>query len=578
MKKNTKTKIIQIIALFVMSGMLLVLMSACTASEEPSTSEPPEAEIQETAPPFSEQETEPEPESQILRFGVTGLSGMFNPIMAFDINDLYVTSLIFEPLITTSHDGTAIPHLANWTISNNNLTYIFTLKEGITFSDGTPMTSSDVAFTFLTMCHPDYSGPRSYAVSSLLGYTEFKSGAIDELPGIVIIDERTIAFHILEGMENAANIWNFAYGIMPMHIYAFETWDEFITKLDAPVGSGKFILDEWKPGESISLLRNDNYWSASEIPLLEAVFMPIISEDDLYSAIQNNEIDMAKPRATPDNYYLFSSLTNADLRIIPRNSYKFLQFNTLRLQLNDVRVRQALIYALDRQTYIYSQMGSLGSLGMAPISPSSWAFPNFGLNSYLFDIAKANALMQEAGWFPGDDGILTRDGIRMELEWLVYTDTDWPAILAAFAKDSWRQIGVELTVTAMSFEELNARTFGAEPNDIDFDVFAMGFIFANDPDPTGGLFDHDAFITGGFNVSGYYNTRAQELIALGRNTFNQTERAAIYHEWAKIMNESIPTVIIAYRSNIWVTSNRVEGMFIGPYWEWWRNISTITLN
>jgi peptide/nickel transport system substrate-binding protein len=240
-------------------------------------------------------------------------------------------------------------------------------------------------------------------------------------------------------------------------------------------------------------------------------------------------------------------------------------------------VRQALIYALDRQTYVDTWLGSFGTVGMAPISPASWAFSGAGLNNYAFNLDKARELLHEAGWEPGDDGILVKDGVRMELRWLVYHDVPWPAVIASFAEDSWRQIGVELTIEYMSHAEIMAATFGTDPQERDFDMFAMGFIFPIDPDPTGALFDHNAFIVGGLNASGYFNTRAQELIALGRTTFSRSERANIYREWAQIMNESLPTVIIAYRYDLWVVGYHVRGMTINTYQDWWQSISNITL-
>jgi peptide/nickel transport system substrate-binding protein len=105
----------------------------------------------------------------------------------------------------------------------------------------------------------------------------------------------------------------------------------------------------------------------------------------------------------------------------------------------------------------------------------------------------------------------------------------------------------------------------------------MGFTLSIDPDPTGALFDDDAYVAGGFNASGYKNPEAMKLVKEGRSEFETEKRAVIYKEWAKIMNYEIPHVIIAYRSEIWGINNRVKGMDIGTYADWVQKLKNITI-
>lgn len=232
-------------------------------------------------------------------------------------------------------------------------------------------------------------------------------------------------------------------------------------------------------------------------------------------------------------------------------------------KLGDVRVRQALLYALDRENFIKAEYGSeeLARVGLAPISPTSWAFPDESeLNSYPYDLEKAAALLDEAGWVMGSDGYRYKDGEKLALKWLVYTDSTWPGTLSSMAFDSWKQIGVELTIELMDFNTVAERTMDAKPGEKDFDIYTMGFSLSIDPDPSGALFDFDAYTEGGFNASGYYNERAQELIKLGKNEFDQAKRAEYYKEFAILMNEEVPTSIVAYRSEIWGVNDRVKGL------------------
>lgn len=232
-------------------------------------------------------------------------------------------------------------------------------------------------------------------------------------------------------------------------------------------------------------------------------------------------------------------------------------------KLGDVRVRQALLYALDRANFIMAEYGSteIANVGLAPLSPTSWAFPDMDdLNAYPYDLEKANALMDEAGWLMGEDGYRYKDGEKLSLTWLVYTDSSWPGTLSSMAFDSWKQIGVDLNIELMDFNTVANKTQEPEPGEKDFDIYTMGFSLSIDPDPSGALFDFDAYVAGGFNASGYYNERAQELIKLGKEEFDQEKRAEIYKEWATLMNEEVPTTIVAYRNEIWGVSDRVKGL------------------
>ena len=575
MKKNT-TRFLAIALALVMA---LGVLAACS-NDQPAVD--PAAPNTPTSPGTPNSPAPPPPpppgEEQILRFGTTGVDGRFAPIMSNNIYDAYVSQLVFEPLAYNNAEGAFVPILADWTVSADALTYTFTLKDGITFSDGTPLTTADVAFTYRSMSHPDYDGPRSYVVADMLGYDEFRAGSTTNFPGVRIVDAKVIEFTFKDGTASPANIQSFIYGIMPEHIFAFNSWNDFLDMNSSPLGSGKFVLDDYRPMEYVRLSKNPNYWNPADAPKIDGVLMLDVPEESLQNAFLSGQIDLAQPATTIDNYNDFSAMSIAQPLVHLDNGYQFMCFNTLRPQLSDVRVRQALMYSLPRQAYVDIMLGPLGSVGLAPISPASWAFPDSGMNDYALDLAKAEELFAEAGWVKGSDGVLAKDGVRMAISWLVYTDAPWPGILSELAFDSWRQVGVELNIEIMDFNTVSSRTMEPPPEDKDFDIYTMGFSLSIDPDPSGALFDYDAYVEGGFNASGYYNERAQELIRLGKTEFDQARRTAIYHEWAQLMNEEIPTVIVAYRYMLWAVSNRVQGLGIDVYWDWTQDISNITLS
>ena len=567
-------KMRKIFALFLALLMVALVFAGCTQTSQPSA---PQADTQ---PPSEEEQQADEAKSeQILRYGASGFNGIFNPIMFDNVYDGYISNIIFEKLITHTPEGEYIPGIAEWKLSEDKLTYTFTLKNGIKFSDGTDLTAEDVAFTYMTIAHPEYNGPMAYAVSNFEGYDEYHEGVTDEFEGIKVIDEKTISFTFKDGRAAPANIECFDYGIMSSDYYAFENWEDFLSLIDKPMGSGIMTLDSWEPKQFILLKKNTNYWDPENGAKIDSLLVSEVPEESILSALQTNQIDFAQISPSAENLEAAKAMDNINIVNYIGNGYTFMCFNTTRPALEDVRVRQALMHALDRESFIKVQYGEgLAAVGMAPISPASWAFPDLSeLNPYSFDMEKAAELMDEAGWLMESDGYRYKDGQKLAVNWLVFTEADWPKTLYEMAADTWKQLGVDLSMELMDGNSVIARTIGPEPGEKDFDIYTLAFTLTIDPDPTGFLFDDDAYMAGGFNASGYKNAQAMDLVRAGKKEFDIEKRAEIYKEWAKIMNEEIPHAIIAYRSEIWGINKRVDGMFIDTYATWDLSLKNVTL-
>ncbi|MEE1411186.1 MAG: ABC transporter substrate-binding protein [Bulleidia sp.] len=507
--------------------------------------------------------------SNILKYGLSGIEGNFSPFIFSNTYDGYVCSLIFEPLVTVDASGEYVPYLADWELSDDKLTYTFTLKDGIKFSDGTDMTAEDVAYSYSVPAEEDYAGPRLNVANAIAG--------------IKVVDDKTVAFTMTSA--SPANIQNFTYGIMSKEYYAHSSFEELNELNQKPMGSGKFVLEDggYASKQYVKLKTNENYWDSDAKPKIDGVYMLEVADDTVLSSLESGEIDMCMPAAKAENVESIESMSNAHLVSYLGNGYTFMCFNTTRPTLAQTEVRQALMYALDRKSFLKAEYGSddLVSLGMAPISPVSWAYPgNDALNAYDYDLDKAAKMLDDAGWKDTDgDGIRDKDGTPLHLNWLVYTDSTWPGTLSSMAYDSWHKIGVDLEITQMDFNTVSSMTMDPEPGEKDFDIYTMGFSLSADPDPTGGLYDADAYVAGGFNASGFCDERSQELIAEGLAEFDQEKRAEIYKEWAIRQNELVPTAIIAYRSEIWGIADRVHGLDdLNSYQDFTSFISDVTLD
>lgn len=505
-----------------------------------------------------------------LVFGGQGWGGLFNPIMNTNIYDAYVNGLVFQGLISNDMQGIPIGILAtHWTVSDDGLTYTFHIDPRATFSNGRPLTAHDVSFTFHTIAHPYYDGPRTDAVEDLVGFQEFRDGYVDHVAGIRVIDNHTIAFdHVL---ASPVHIWNFSYGILCSEYYAFNTWEEFMLLIDRPFGSGPFVFVDYVFQQWIEFTRNENFWNPDKQPNLAGIVMRDIPQESLVPELLAGNIHVAMPAANMDNLTAIQDADNLWYNLFVANTLRHITFNTLRPHLSDHRVRQALAYAFDTEQYIFADTGSfdLRAVGNSPFSPVSWAFPGVdALNNYEFNMERAHQLMDEAGWLMQPNGFRYKDGERFHIHWLIYPEAAWPGIITGMASHTWRELGVDLTIDMFDFTTVQAMASQPAVGEGQFDIFQMGWIMGIDPDLRGGLWDATQTQEGGFFSSGFTHPRLMELIALGAATMEIEDRIPIYHEIAEITNYYLPVWVLSNGTMLWTFSNRVNNIEVGPFFNW----------
>ena len=517
----------------------------------------------------------------ILVFGGSGWAGIFNSIMSNNLYDRYVTDIVKEGLISNNAAGEPVPKIAlSWEISNENRTYTFFMDPRAAFSDGTPVTAHDVSFTFHTIAHPLYDGPRYNAVQDLLGVEAFTAGEADSVEGIRVIDDHTIEFtHVNSSPQH---IWNFGYGILSEAYYAFgDDWDHFMSLIDRPFGSGQYVFVDYVFQQWIEFERNENYWNPDVQINLAGVIMREVPNESIVPAVIAGEIHIGEAPVNLDNLEALQAAPNVHPNLFVANTLRQITFNTLRPQLEDHRVRQALVYAFDTHAYIVADTGSpdLRSVGTSPFSPVSWAQPPVGtLNEYEFNMERAHELMDEAGWLMADDGFRYKDGERMRLEWIIYHEAAWPGIITGLASQTWGELGVELDIQMMDFATVNSFTSDLPVGEKQFDIYQMGWSMAIDPDLRGGLWDgSESQIHGGsFFNSGWRDERLMELIERGAEEFDQAERTRIYHEIAEITNYYLPVWVLSNGRNLWPIATSVHNLENSAFYSWTNALITDT--
>ncbi len=430
--------------------------------------------------------------------------------------------------------------------SEDNLTYTYTIREGVKFSDGQPLTAKDVAFTYnLVMAHEDFPTLHSYVAS-------FKSV---EAP-----DDKTVVITLNEAIPNIESKLLFLY-IFPEHIWKDHAEGDAAAAFEnnEMIGSGPFKLLEFKPNEFYRLARNPDYYGGPA-KVDEVIFQIFPSSDVLVQALKTGQVDMintvpntsvaalkedpnikvvAGPPLTP-------GLTDIIFNIIDPDNCPVADGGICsgHPALRDQQVRQAMAYALDKRKIIDVVLLGLGQPGIALVPTGLGDWFNSSIQDYPFDVDRANQLLDEAGYKDADgDGVRDMpDGSRsltFRLNW-PNTESAYPRIADLLA-EMWGKLGIKLEMQAVESDTLTAQCCPA----FDYDIMIWGWIA--DPDPnTMLIIPTTDQIPTGYNETGFSNARYDELYASQLTELNRDKRRDMIWEMQAIVHENIPYIIPYY--------------------------------
>lgn len=558
-----------------LSFMLIIALAATVVLTGCSNEPAPEVSKGENQPAQEQQEEKKEPEKpaepenpamsrgNVLTFGESSLDGIFNTILSDNVYDSYVCRLMFRGLVTNNKAGEPTPDVAEkWEISEDGKTYTFFLRKGIKFHDGEELTAEDVEFTFYTIAHPDYDGPRWSAMKDVIGAEEYRDGEAEAIEGVKVIDEYTISFTIKEVNAGKFGSGDFGYGILAKHYYEFDKYSEFLSLNQNPLGNGPFKFVRYVVGQYVEVEAFDDYFKGR--PKLDGVLFKIVPTETKAAEIQTGIIDVAQLTANPEEIEIATETDLADIQQYVGNGYTYVGFNLRLDKFKDKRVRQALMYGLNREAFIATQYQGFARPCNTAVSPVSWAYTD-KINEYKFDTEKAKKLLEEAGWIDRDDDgwVENEKGEELEILWTAYNDVEWPQKLIAVAKENWKEIGVKLDAELMEFNAVADKVY----DERDFEIYNMGWSLAIDPDPTG-IFDKASDTPGGFNSVGFNNAEAEEIFAKGQKEMDPAKRKELYQRWAEIANEELPYLFVAYRDEVFGVNKRVKNLNITPYEDW----------
>ncbi len=493
---------------------------------------------------------DPVPGGTFHRGITTNPRGMFNPILYDAVYDGYVVTAVFDGLVAIDEELVPVPRLAeSWEFSEDGLSLTFYLQEDAIFHDGVPVTAEDVKFTIEAICHPDYTGVRFGDFRPIKGAEAYKAGEVDYVEGIEIIDDHTIRFTTDEPF--APFLTRFTYGILPAHHFEDVAIGEmeYAKFNEKPIGAGPFKFREFRSDRYVMMEAFDDYYRDG--PYLDRYVINIVSEDAVPIYLRQGRIDFAG--LLPEQVPTVEPMDLIDVYDYEALSYSYIAFNLRQERFDDRRVRQAMKYAFDRESRIDVVLDGFGIPANAPMPTASWAFTDEGIDTYPYNPDRARELLEEAGWEPGRDGILEKDGMRLEIEFLI-AEGRVAEMTAVLFQEQMADVGIKVNIRPMDFTAAVDRIDARE-----FDIFMLGWSLGTDPDPYG--IWHS---TSPWNDPGFYHERSDELIEKGRREMDMEKRAEIYAEWQRIINRELPYIFLNYSVSLAAANHRLQGVDRDP--------------
>ncbi len=330
----------------------------------------------------------------------TAPEGIFNPLISNINIDKYVTSVVYASLMTVNDKGEQEPYLATESkVSDDMKKITYTLSDKAVWHDGEKVTANDVAYTFKAMADPNYTGGYYGDVQAVKGAEAYHNGEAEDIEGIKVIDDKTIEIEFEKvyapGVTNLGNV-----EIIPEHIWSKVDpgeWTKQTELLNNPVGCGPYKLTEYKTGSHVKFEAATDFFGG-EVKTPNLVFKAI-NADTTQAEFKGGNVDIANVESLRKAD--IDALTSEGLKTVSYDNYMFtyMGFNLRKESLKDAKVRQAIMYAIDRQSILDNIVEGRGSIVNAPLLPSSWAYPEESeLEQYKYDVEKAKSLLKEAGW------------------------------------------------------------------------------------------------------------------------------------------------------------------------------------
>jgi peptide/nickel transport system substrate-binding protein len=464
-----------------------------------------------------------------------------NPILSTHNIEAFVDDLLFLKLVTLDAQHRHVPQLAaevptlqNGDISKDGLTITYHLRKDAKWSDGRPVTSADVKYTWQQIMNPKNN------VVSRHGFDMIRTLETPD-PYTVVLHMKQVFPPMIDAFFGESDE---PYDVLPAH--ALQNVADMNTAPfngEPTVTDGPYRFARWIRGDRIVLTANDSYFG--DAPKIKELDIKLISDENTTVAqMRTGESQLAITLSGPA-YRALDNATNVTLQPVTAPFYDGLMFNLAHSPLDDKNVRVALAYATDRETIMRDNEFGYATVGSGDLSPFYWAFDP-ALKAQPYDPARARAMLDADGWKLGPGAVRVKNGQRLSLLYVYAQGSDIARNVVVQIQQMWKAVGVEVQPKTYPFAQLYAPAanggifYGGK-----FDVGFYAWISGGDPDDSSQWLS-TAIPPNGNNVDRYISPQMDAAQRLALSTFDLAVRKRAYAQIQRLLVDDVPAIFLFY--------------------------------
>lgn len=463
-----------------------------------------------------------------------------NPLLASNTAENFYASLAFDELVTLDASrndvpdlAQRVPTLANGDISKDGRRITYHLRHGVTWHDGVAFSSADVKFSWQAVMNPRNN------VVERRGY--------DQVSSVDTPDAYTAVFHLKRPfapfVDTVFAESDDPYRIVPAHLLARYSDLNRTPFNQLPVGTGPFRVKRWIRGDRVEYVANTSYFRGK--PKLAKVTAFVIPDlNTASSEVRAHQVDVVIDLPSA-NYKVLRDVPGVHTLLVKAPSYTSIELNLAHPPLDDVRVRRAIAYAIDQRRLVLDLTAGTGTPATGDLSDFYWAYDG-NVMKYPHDLAKANALLDAAGWKRGTDSMRSKNGKPLSLQMAMGTGSATGRGISVQVQANLRSAGIDVPIKAYDFAVLYAtQALGGILHGGKFDLAVFSWVAGADPDDSS-QWTCSMTPPAGNNDAHYCNPAVDRAEAAALDTFDRTQRKAAYATIQEHLAHDVPVVFLYY--------------------------------
>ena len=475
--------------------------------------------------------------------GSIGDASILNPILSGDSASNEIISKVYNGLVKYDKDLKLTGDLAeSWVVSKDGLVVTFKLRKNVKWQDGVEFTAADVEFTYRKLTDPLTKSP-------------YKS-SFELLKKFEMLDKYTV--RVTYGKPFAPALESWGMGILPEHVYKGLDVNTAPANY-SPVGTGPYIFKDWKRQREIKLSSFPGYFDGRAY-IDNYVYRIIPDQSVQFMELKSGGLD--EMALTPDMFKKQATAPEFEAKFNKYRyramAYTYMGFNNASPFFSDRKVRQAVSHAINRKEIIDFVLFGYGVEATGPFPPESWACDR-SVKGYSLDLELSKKLLFEAGWLPGKDGMLEKNGKKFSFMLMTNQGNKERESIATIIQSQLKKLGIKVELRVLAWPVF----INEYVNKKKFDAVVLGWSLTPDPDCYD-IFHSSKTKEGEYNFVSYSNPDVDRLLIEGRETFDQNKRKELYARIHKLIAEDQPYAFLYVPDALVAIDKRIHGIKPAP--------------